>query len=130
MPCPPLEGKELEDQKWIAVSTEHFQVRSTLGKRKTIKLVRELDLMRLAVPLLTNIERIESAIPTHIYAVKRAADFDIFGIDPNYVDIFRSRLRNNSILIRNTPNMDEAVIVLHEYVYFLLRNHSGLAYPR
>ena len=85
--------------------------------------------MRLAVPLLTNIERIESAIPTHIYAVKRAADFDIFGIDRNYVGIFRSRLRNNSILIRNTPNMDEAVIVLHEYVYFLLRNHSGLAYP-
>lgn len=130
VPASVLMGKELEDQKWIEVSTANFLIRSTLSERKTIKLIRDLDLLRAAVPLFTNIESVDSAIPTNILAIKRAADFEIFGVDRNYVGWFRSRLRNNTILIRDTPSMDEAAIIIHEYVHFLMRNHSGLAYPR
>jgi tetratricopeptide (TPR) repeat protein len=125
-----LEGKELEDRKWIEVSTANFRVRSTLSEKKTIKLIRNLDLLRLAVPAFTNIRRTDSTIPTHIFVVKGAADFDTFGIDRNYVGQFRPGLRNNTILIRATRDMDEASIILHEYVHFLIRNHGGFAYPR
>ena len=126
----PVFGKELEDRKWIEVSTEHFRIRSTLSERKTIRLIRNLDLLRLTVPIITNVARTESTIPTHIYAVKNSGDFQRFGIDRNTVGRFISGLRNNTILIRDTSNMDETAIVLHEYVHFLLRNHSGYEYPR
>jgi len=45
-----VSGKELEDRKWIEVSTADFRIRSTLSKRKTVKLVRSLDRLRLSVP--------------------------------------------------------------------------------
>jgi len=130
VPAPALMGKELEDQKWIEVSTANFRIRSTLSKRKTTKLIRDLHLLRTAVPLFTNVKRVDSTIPTNILAIKRAADFETLGINRDYVGWFRSRLRNNTILIRDTPHMDETAVIIHEYVHFLMRNHSGLAYPR
>jgi len=123
-------GKDLEDEKWIEASTDNFTIRSILGKRKTLDLLRQLEVLRTAVPLLTNSDRVEPPVPTKIYAVKRASHFDEFGIDRDFVGLFQPRLRNNTILVRDVPNMDEASIILHEYVHFLMRTHSGVAYPR
>lgn len=127
---PEVEGKELEDRKWIEVSTEHFRVRSTLSEKKTIKLVRNLDLLRLAIPAVTRGKRTESSVPTHIFVFNRTADFDIFGIDRGVAGVFKHGLRNNTIFIRNTPGADEAHTIQHEYVHFLMRNHTGFALPR
>lgn len=123
-------AKELEDEKWLEVSTDNFTIRSTLGKRKTVDLIRQLEVLRAAVPLLTNTDKIESAIPTHIYALSRASDFDAFGINRDYVGLYRNRLRNNTIFIRDMPHMDEASVILHEYVHFMMHTHSAAAYPR
>ncbi len=123
-------GGGLEDEKWIEVSTDNFTIRSTLGKRKTVDLIRQLEVLKAAVPLLTSADNVGTPVPTNIYAVKRAADFDEFGISRDYVGLFRGRLRNNTIFIRDVPSMDEASIILHEYVHFLMRTHSAVAYPR
>jgi tetratricopeptide (TPR) repeat protein len=125
-----VSGKKLEDRKWIEVSTEHFRVYSVLSRKKTIEFVRRLDLLRLAVPVITNIRRTDSVIPTHIYVVKNAADFRVLGINRNLVGQFSDNLRNNTIVLRNVRNMDETAIILHEYAHFLMRNHTGSVYPR
>lgn len=125
-----VSGKELEDRKWIEVSTADFRIRSTLSKGKTVKLVRSLDLLRLSVPIITTVSRTESAIPTNIFAVKSASDLKLFGINGGTIGMSVTGLRHNTILMRDSPNIDATAVILHEYVHFLTRNHSGTSYPR
>jgi tetratricopeptide (TPR) repeat protein len=125
----PIQAKELEERKWIEAKTENFAIYSTLSERKTIKLLKNLDALRQAAPKITNIQRTDSTIPTHIFAVKSSSDFEKFGIDRNYAGWIKAGLRNNTILIRDTPNMDEAGIGLHEYAHFLTFNATDFAYP-
>ena len=91
-----VSGKELEDRKWIEVSTADFRIRSTLSKRKTVKLVRSLDLLRLSVPIITTVSRTESAIPTNIFAVKSASDLKLFGINGGTIGMFVTGLHRCS----------------------------------
>jgi tetratricopeptide (TPR) repeat protein len=125
-----VSARELEDRKWIEVRTDDFRVYSTLSERKTIELVRNLDLLRLSMPVITNVSRTDSAVPTHIFALKSSKDFELFGLGRNTVGQFISGLRNNTILLRSGSKIDETQVILHEYVHFLMRNHTGSVYPR
>lgn len=113
--CITVEARDLEDRKWIEVSTPEFRVYSVMSEKKTVDLVRNLDMLRKVVPVITGLPRTDSVIPTEIFAVKNSGDFELFGLDRNYAGYFRGGLRNNTILIRDTPDMDEAGIILHEY---------------
>ena len=127
----PASGKELEDRKWIEVRTPNFRIRSVLGKKDSIELARYLEMFRVAVTDLTNISRVDSPIPTEIYALRRSSDFESLGIDLDLAaGIFRSGLRRNLIVIRDARSMAETSIIMHEYVHFLFSNHGRLNYPR
>ncbi len=126
----PASGKGLEDREWIEVRTPNFRIRSVLGEKDSIELVRHLEMFRLAVSIVTNISHIDSPIPTEIYAFRGRGDLKSFGISPGVAGIFLSGLRNNSILIRDARGTDEILTILHEYVHFLTRNHGSLNYPR
>ena len=126
----PVSAKSLEDAKWIEVTTPNFQIRSLLGKTKTVDMARHLELLQVAVSDFTNIEITASPVPTYIYAVRSEKDFDIFNIDDGVAGVFQAKIRDNTILIRDTRGMDESAIIMHEYVHFLLRNHGGFNYPR
>jgi len=70
MAAQPASGKELEDRKWIEVRTPNFQVRSTMSKKDSIELARYLEMFRVSVAVVTNIGRLDSPIPTEIYALR------------------------------------------------------------
>lgn len=127
--APVVAGKPLEDRRWIEVQTTNFQIRSMLGKKKTIELARYLELFRAAVTLLTTASSSDSPVPTEIYAFKEPGDFAQFGIGKNIAGLFMPGLRRNTILIRDTLGMTETSIILHEYTHFMLRNHSEYHYP-
>jgi tetratricopeptide (TPR) repeat protein len=125
----PASGKELEDREWIEVRTSNFQVRSILSEKDSIKLARNLELLRSSVSVVTNISRMDSPIPIEIYAFRRRSDFETLGIDPKGVGQFWTGLRKNLIIIRDVPRFSETSIMMHEYVHFLLRNNIGFGYP-
>ena len=126
----PAAGKDLAKRKWIEVSTANFRVQSTLGEEKTIEFLRYLELMRLTVPYLTNIEDTESTVPTHVLAVTGRADLNKFGMGYGVGGVFLRGLRNNTILLRKLiGNTEESHVMLHEYVHYLLRNHGGFELP-
>jgi len=126
----PASGKELEDREWIEVRTPNFQIRSVLSEKDSIELVRHLEMFRVAVSIVTNISRLDSPIPTEIYALRGKSDFKSLGINPNSAGTFRSGLRKNLIIIRNLSGKEEIPLIMHEYVHFLLRNHGSANYPR
>lgn len=126
----PASGTELEDREWIEVQTPNFRIRSALSEMDSIELARRLEMFRLSVSVVTNISRIDSPIPTEIYAVRGRSDLESLGISADLGGIFRSGLRNNLIVIRDVRGMEEASIIMHEYVHFLVRNHGSLLYPK
>lgn len=123
-------GKELEDRDWIEVRTPNFRIRSVLKKNDTIELAQHLEMLRVAVSIMTNVNRLESPVPTEIFAVRNKGDFQRLGGRPDSVGIFQSRMRKNLIVIHDISGMDAASVIMHEYVHFLLRNHSRLHYPK
>ena len=128
--APSAWGKALEDRRWIEVRTENFQVRSLLGDKETIELARNLEMFRLAVSAITNVSSTDSAIPTNIFAVRGAREFVRLGLlDRNVVGRFLPGIRNNTIVLRDTPGMSESHVILHEYTHFLVRNHGSQRYP-
>jgi len=127
----PASGKELEDRKWIEVRTPNFHIRSALSEKSTVELARYLETFRVAVSLVTNISRVDSPIPTEIYALKRQGDLKLLGIESSSVaGIFSPGLRRNIIVIRNAYGKEEIHLIMHEYVHFLTRNHGSLNYPK
>ncbi len=118
-------AKPLEDAKWIEVTTPNFTVTSAMGKKKTVDMVRHLELLRMAFLVLSNTKTAEGPIPTRIYAVGRNAS-EFLGLMGGIAGSYSSGLRHNTILVRDHRWVDESNIVMHEYVHFLLRNNSGV----
>ena len=58
----PVEGKDLPKRKWIEVSTQNFTLHSTLNEKRSVEFLRYLELMRLTVPYITNIESTASTV--------------------------------------------------------------------
>lgn len=122
-------GKELEDREWIEVRTPNFRVLSALGERESIDLARHLEMFRVAVSVITNIKSQDSSIPTEIYAMRGSRDFGRIGVERNTAGFFYPSIRSNMIVVRDVSRMQETSIIMHEYVHYLLRNHTSLHYP-
>ena len=127
--APAISGKSVEDRKWLEVRTENFTVRGDLREKKLVEIAYRLETFRAAVTIVTNVSSTESPIPTEIYALSRKG-FKSLGIDRVWVGRFIPGQRSNLMLIRDSPGTGEYSTSLHEYVHFLVRNHSGLNYPR
>jgi len=130
VPAPATVAKELEDLHWIEVQTPNFQIRSLAGEKKTVELARYMEMFRAAVSVLTNVRKTKSPIPIHIYVLRGAGDFRLFGIGHDTIGEMIPALRDHTIVIRNQYGMKESSTILHEYVHFLVRNHGGKHYPR
>lgn len=126
----PVLGKALEDRNWIEVSTANFNVRSLLGEKETIRLVRQLEMFRVAVAAVTNVTPGDATVPTEVYAVRRGREFERFGVDQQSPGSFMAGLRNNTILIRDLDDIEQGSSVLHDYARFLIGNSIGQRYPK
>ena len=125
-----LQGKSIEDKNWFLVQTDHFEIYSTLGKKKSIDLGHHLELFKRAVEIQTNIKDTQSVIPTRIFAFRGAGDYYDFGFPTNSAGVFIPGIRENTIVLRDVRGMSEAAIIMHEYVHFLVRNNSKFHYPK
>ncbi len=126
----PVFSKALEDRSWIEVRTANFNVRSLLGEKKTIELARRFEMFRAAVAIVTGVNTRAAAIPTEVYALRRGREFEHFGIDQQSPGVFIAGLRNNTILIRDTDDIEQAPDILHNYVHLLAGDQSGKHYPK
>ncbi|MEM7082708.1 MAG: tetratricopeptide repeat protein [Pseudomonadota bacterium] len=119
----------LEDRLWHEVSSKHFTLYSLLPVTDATELLHNLELLRAAIPALTNIEITESPIKTVIISVESAPDLRKLGVSNRTLGLFASGKRENLILVRDSKFSEDAATILHEYVHYLSRSGRVQAYP-
>ena len=124
------EGRpSLLDGEWVAVQSPNFSAISRLGERRTIELVRELELFRELAFMLTTIESDASPIHNEIILLKRQSDLVRLGVeDREILGLFVPGIRSNLIVMAGSSR-DKQHILQHEYVHFLVGLTTGRNYP-
>jgi len=120
----------LYKRPWIQVETPHFRIASTIGEHETVALVKQLELFRTVVQSITNITAVDSAVPTKFFIFERKYDFKHFMKRDNVVGYFQSGMRANYIMMREDRVADEAAVIRHEYVHFLMNNATQTLFPK
>ncbi len=121
-------AKDLEDKKWIKVSSPNFEIYSRIGKTSTVDMLRHLEALR-AVLLAFNMAGADADFPTVMIALSNQKEYLQIVGEADFAGLFTAGLRQNHIVLRNVSGMAEANIVLHEYVHFLTNNTSSFTYP-
>ena len=124
-----LPAKEMVDRDWLHARSANFDVFSSMSRKETIELLRELEMFRFTVSLISNIRRIDSPIPTRIYAFDDEGDVARLGLRAGVAGFFSAGLRDNTIVIRSSSGIRRTALILHEYVHYLVRNSGSLNYP-
>ena len=121
-------AKELYELPWIEARSTNFIVNSAISEKETIAAVRDLEDFRRVVAIFSNVSRVDEQIPTRVFLLPGPAAE--LGLGADIGGYFMPGMRANFALARRTPGMPISTILQHEYAHFLMRNHSGQAYPR
>ena len=122
--------RPLDQQDWLAVTTPHFEVMSTLGRDATLELARDAERFHQAVEFVLGVPLEAPAVPSRIYAFDDRTPMRPFAIrgESGY---FLPTLREAMLVLRTGDGWrDDATLELrHEYVHYLLRRQPGVALP-
>jgi len=120
---------DLLDEDWLELKSNHFTMYSTLSEKKSREVMLNLEAFRRATLALTNIRQAKPRVKTQIYLVKKSELSDL-NVSRRIAGYIRPGVSQNTILVSHSPSFDGTTVIYHEYVHFLLRNHSGQRYPR
>lgn len=123
-------GDALDERDWLDVRSANFRICSVLGEARTIELLRHLEIMHQALGDDSGGALYDSGIPTIILAVDDHDDYTEIGAPSFTSGYFFSDLRENAILIEDTPGSSGVQVVLHEYAHYLNRQAGRIRYPR
>ena len=119
-------GPVAHRRSWVIAETEHFEIVSVMGARRTADLAEMLETFRyFAGVLLASTDR-KIRVPTRIYALDLGTWSELVG-RRDYEGIFRQGMRENHVLLRG-DTWDSERILFHEYVHFLMADDL-VAYP-
>ncbi len=119
----------LREAPWIIVKSARFEVFSTLTAGETKALATELERFHALVYAVTNAPKVESAVPTRIYALARRSQYSQLG-PVGSAGFFKPGLRYNMIVLADySPMLGASEVILHEYVHLVLRNGKNRPYP-
>lgn len=113
---------------WFEVTTPNFRIVSDLEPEAAADLARKLEQLRAFVLAVTG-SPARAPVPTTITAFRRESAFDEYRQSRDVAGYFMPSLRENHVLLSKTSRTETASVVLHEYVHFVLRNGTALAYP-
>jgi tetratricopeptide (TPR) repeat protein len=120
----------LERSSWIEISSPHFEILSTMSAAGTRELALELERFHALIYLITSAERVDSPIPTKIFAFERPSELRQFTGRNDVAGMFKPGLRQNQILLtKYGRRLGASEVILHEYVHFVVRNGTSRVYP-
>ena len=123
-------GDSLDERVWLDVRSDNFHIRSVLGEKRTLELLRHLEITHQALGDSAGGSLRESATPTIILAVDDHDDYVEIGAPSFTSGYFFSDLRENAILIEDEPGSPGVQVILHEYAHYLSRLTGRVRYPR
>ena len=121
---------KLEKMEWIEVSSPNFVVKSRLSEKRTLEVISNLELVRQVVLRLIGSKPDAAPIPLEILLLKNRTEFREFFKGEFIVGQFVPGIRRNLIVMRSDRGSRDQAIIQHEYMHYLIRNHSQLIYPK
>ncbi len=120
----------LEERDWRIITSDNFRVHTVLGDDRTVELLRQLEVMRVALGDPGAKATFQAAVPTVILALDNDADYRLVGAPETSVGYFIADQRENAIIVQDNDEVQGVRTVLHEYVHYLQRQNGRGIYPR
>ena len=118
-----------EAASWQRYESRYFVANSSAGKRKTLEILRELELFRAAVLQVANLRAPESAAKTEVLIFGKRKDFEKLGLGRNIAGFARNRGGRFLIVVSASGVSRWAEsLIRHEFSHVLLAYHN-FRYP-
>jgi hypothetical protein len=123
---------DILDRPWREYTSPHFRLVSDLDEKHAREHLREIEQFRAVVLHLTGIRpdrSTEARFATRVYVIARHQDYtSLFG--DRYAGFFQNELDANYMVVNGAAlGRDQRAILFHEYVHFVVREHSTAFYP-
>ncbi len=120
----------IERAEWVVVSTENFEILSTMSAEDASELASDLERFRALIYTVTTAPRNDSPIRTKIVAFDRRGEYAPVRPKSGAYGYFIPGLRANEVALADFQGAASArEVILHEYVHFVLRDATDVVYP-
>lgn len=119
----------IQQERWVVVETENFEIFSTLSADEASELALELERFRGLIYTVTTTPRTAPPVPTRIVAFDRRLQYSAFAPSRNTAGVFIPTPRVNNVVLVDSSDFGATPIIFHEYVHFILRNGTNIVYP-
>lgn len=126
----PALGDALLERDWKLITSDNFRVHSVLSEERTTELLRQLEVMRVALGDPNAVATFQAAVPTVILALDNDDDYQMIGAPDTTVGFFIADQRENAIVVQDNDEVQGVRTILHEYVHYLHRQNGRIIYPR
>jgi len=118
-----------EPRGWLEVRSQNFVIYTDLEGEPARELAVDLEIFRAAVLHFTNVERLDSPIPIHIFAFSRQGTYGRIRPTRRAAGFVLANPRGYDIAFAGGARNGYRPTLYHEYVHFLVRNQPTLLYP-
>ncbi len=129
LPSSAVAADKLLRQDWWLLESPHFRVITNTREEVPEEIIRDLELFRSVVLMMTGVKQVDEKLPTTAVVFRRMGEFKRLTGRPNIAGYMSATLRGNWMVSGgDSMNMDQRQIMFHEYVHHLLRSASSVNY--
>ncbi|QKX16689.1 lipopolysaccharide assembly protein LapB [Microbulbifer sp. YPW1] len=119
------------DRAWFEYQSENFTVYSDVPEPRVNALMRDLERFRRTALAFTGLEEIPENRNLRVFHFRNSGEFEKFSGDRKVAGFYRETWRGPVIFSRDGDHgISGSGLIFHEYVHHLMREHSGMTYPR
>jgi len=116
---------------WYEYQSENFTVYSDVSEPDVQKLMRDLERFRRAALAFTGQEEVPENRNLRVFHFRDSSEFAQFSGDGKIAGFYRETWRGPIIFSRDSDHgISGSGLIFHEYVHHLMRERSGMIYPR
>ncbi|WP_105102570.1 tetratricopeptide repeat protein [Microbulbifer pacificus] len=116
---------------WYEYQSENFTVYSDVPEQRVNVLMKDLERFRRAALSFTGQEEIPENRNLRVFHFRESAEFERFTNDRKIAGLYRETWEGPIIFSRDGGHgITGSGLIFHEYVHHLMRERSGMTYPR
>lgn len=116
---------------WYEYKSENFTVFSDVPEHRVNALLRDLERFRRAALFFTGQEEIPENKNLRVFHFRDSREFEKFSGDRKIAGLYRETWEGPIIFSRDGDHgISGSGLIFHEYVHHLMRDRSGMTYPR
>jgi hypothetical protein len=115
---------------WISYTSQNFTIYSDQKPKEAIALLKEFEIFRGVALFVTGLPNKPENSKMKILVYAKAREYNKIG-PPNTAGFYTDTSDGPRMIVGpDRRSMDKTVILYHEYIHYLVREHSRVIYPR